>query len=253
MGARFGTGVIAGVLAGLLAGWLLGRMSQSIPRAPRAGPSAEPEGRNAEGAPTAPPPRLTTAPGVSAREEPKREESALPGEPLISETLREYARLGIARGWSLERRNPIPEPKLAEGLENFESTVLAAPEGIGRELGKLANQADGAIEDFLAHDPIALLDRLDAGGIGPLLEIVNDGPGFAALFPTLTGKAFDGPQNRQHPDTVLEDSASMHFPAGVFRVRNLMAEKDPFPRDVTLRGAGMNATVVGYTGRPARP
>lgn len=243
MSARSGTGLIAGVLAGLLAGWLLGRLGRASLRAPQ--PRESGVRTDASTLPAAPAEReLVAAREEASREPPVSRAEAGPDAPLISAMLREYARLGIARGWSLERRNPIPEPKLAEGLERFESTVLAAPEAIGRELGKLANQADGAIEDFLAHDPIALLDRLDAGGIGPLLEIVNDGAGFAALFPTMTGKAFDGPENRQHPDTILEDNASLHFPAGVFRVRNLMAEKDPFPRDVTLRGAGMNATLL---------
>lgn len=244
-GGRFGTGVIAGVLAGLLAGWSLGRLGQTSLRAPQPRSAESALRPDASALQAAPAERELIAAGAEAsREEPApRSETELDA-PLITETLREYARSGIARGWSLERRNPLPEPQLAEGLERFESAVLELPEGIGRELGKLANQADGAIEDFLAHDPIALLDRLDGGGIGPLLEVVNDGPGFAALFTTMTGRAFDGPENRQHPDTVLEDGASLHFPAGVFRVRNLMEEKDPFPRDVTLRGAGMNATLL---------
>jgi hypothetical protein len=244
-GTRFGTGLIAGVLAGILAGWILGRCSQSGPRLASERPPDAPE-EHVESA--APPASELAAPRSSGREgarkETRPEESTPTDAPLITEALREHARAGIARGWASERRDPIPAGKIEEGLVTFERDVLAAPEQIGKTLGVLANQADGAIQDFLAHDPIALLDRLDAGGIGPRPEFVTDAAGFAQLFPALGGKAADGVASLRDPDAVLEDGSFLVFPAGVFRIRSLMEKKDPFPRDVTVRGAGMNVTLL---------
>jgi len=234
--------MVAGVCLGLVGGWALARFSQA-PRRSLATEAGSP--RDAADSETA---SLASVPVRSAEPESGRESvDAAPDDaepPLVHPGLLRYAREGIAQGWLELRRNPIPDTTLEEGLARFERTVLDAPREIGRSLGQRENERDGAIEEFVAGDPLALLVKLGQGGVGPRPEFVSDGAGFARLFPAVAGAMRDGATNRSHPDDVLEDGSTLSFPAGVFRLRSLMQEKDPFPRDVTVRGAGMNATLL---------
>src|SRR5262245_6431228 len=211
-------GIAAGLFAGLIVGWGLARLTEETARAVET--SRAPIA--AERAETPPPATLEALPSSREREhlpevDAPPEDAADTELPLIHEGLLRYAREGIAKGWLEERRNPIPEGTLAEGLQRFERAVLDAPPAIGRELGQLENQRDGAIEDFRAGDPLALLARLAAGGVGPRPEIVSDREGFARLFPARQGTVSDG-WNREHPDNALSDGSVLRFPAGVFRV-----------------------------------
>ena len=89
-----------------------------------------------------------------------------------------------------------------------------------------------------------LLESLE--DVGPMTEYVADGEAFAGSF------------ERAHPVTVrnavsslqdlgpsLADGVELQFPAGVYRLKGLMNVREgPFPRDVTVSGAGMDATLL---------
>jgi len=47
-----------------------------------------------------------------------------------------------------------------------------------------------------------------------------------------------------HEGDPLPDGAVLDFHAGVFAVADLARGREPFPRDITLRGAGMNLTLL---------
>jgi hypothetical protein len=252
---RSGTGLIAGVLAGLLAGWVLGTASRPSTRAPQSRSQAASDARTGVREDSAPSATLSPVTQVSARIEEAREERDPIG-GLFTDPLREHARAGIVRGWSKMRGDPMPEAELAEALGWVERGMLEGPESIGKHFAEQETEAEqpdeeeeqeapDPLEAFRAHDPIALLERIDEeNDMKPRLELVNDADGFEQLFPSRSGRVLDGGQHLADPDTAIEDGTVLDFPAGVFRLRHLMRRKDPFPSDVTLRGAGMDATLL---------
>jgi hypothetical protein len=261
--ARFGTGLLAGVLVGLLAGWILGSLSRSGGRSAPARPLVETEKR-VEGADHEARSELSLSSRSSAHEasrEPERPEASTPSDgELISDALREHARAGILRGWSKVRGDVMPEGKLPEALGWVERGIHEGPESIGRHFAELQTKAEqpeepveseetervtpDPIEAFLAHDPIELLDRVEERHDTELrLGLVNDAAGFAQLFPGRAARTLDGRASLAKFDAALEDGTVLDFPPGVFRLRRLRTS-DSFPRDVTLRGAGMNGTLL---------
>jgi hypothetical protein len=73
--------------------------------------------------------------------------------------------------------------------------------------------------------------------------LARDPDRFAALFRTRSaGAAVSG--RDLHEGDPLADGAVLDFPAGVFAVADLARGRTPFPRDITLRGAGMNLTLL---------
>jgi hypothetical protein len=164
---------------------------------------------------------------------------------LITEALRAYARTRISKGWARVRQDEIGAEELAEGMKRFERLVLDSPFGIGRALGEQRTKAEQALEDARTGGAFALLAKLDEGGVGPVPTLVKDAGEFEALFQR------SGPEQQlnaltvdDHPDKHTSDSTTLTWPAGVFKVENLMEDKDPYPRDVTLVGAGMDATML---------
>jgi len=148
----------------------------------------------------------------------------------------------MRRGWGSVRKDEMPQDDLGEGATKYEAIVLDSPYAIGRELGLRRTKAEAALEDARTGGVFALLEKLDGGGVGPLVAEVRDAR-FDAYF------AREGPERRRHPrkdhpDQDVEDGVTLTWPAGGFKVQGLMKEKDPFPRDVTLEGAGIDATML---------
>lgn len=162
---------------------------------------------------------------------------------LIGAALDRYAREGIAHGWNLERPDALPSSELDDGLGKFEETVAAAPVAIGRLLARNRNQLELSSKD---GSLFALLSKLQTGTNDErALEIVADEKAYAELFEARSASSsLDGSQHLAHPDKSIEDGTTLQFPPGVFRIRRLMREKTPFPRDVTIQGAGMDTTLL---------
>jgi hypothetical protein len=186
---------------------------------------------------------------ASAAEESDRAPSPVDEGVLISDALRRYAEENIAKGWSAVRKDEIPAEDLAEGMKSYEQIVRDSPARIGRSLGERRTKAEEALEDARTGGVFALLERLHGGGVGPLPALVRDPKQFDELFVRVVPETFrDGLANRGHADAETEDGVTLTWPAGVFKVENLMREKDPYPRDVTLAGAGMNSTMLVLNG-----
>lgn len=138
----------------------------------------------------------------------------------------------------------MPEDVVDVALQAFERHVLQGPEAHGRELAREQTEHEIALIDVRDADASTLLAKLDQGGVGPIPELVGDAAAFPALFPVSNGAARDGTADLQHPDAAVLEGTVLVFPAGVFQVRNLMQEKRTFPRGVTIRGAGMDLTLL---------
>ncbi|MFN0242944.1 MAG: hypothetical protein ACKVWV_08650 [Planctomycetota bacterium] len=159
--------------------------------------------------------------------------------------LRPHAEAGIRRGWTTKRTDEIPDDVLAEARSGYDALVREAPVRSGAELAERATRREKAHEDARTGGAFTLLDELAQGGTGPLPELVRDAQKFAALFRRMSsGPARNGVAEIDHVDRLAQDGATISYPAGVFRCAALMRERRPFPRDVTIAGAGMDATLL---------
>jgi len=170
---------------------------------------------------------------------------------LIGEKLLAHAREGIARGWKRERSDAIPSSSMAEGMEQFELIVLESPERIGRELARNRTERDAALAQ---GEAFALFHDLEMGA-GPVVELVSDPEEFGALFEREVGEA--GIDGRLPTDELLDaltDGVTLNFGPGAHPVdfQKLFYGKDPFPRDVTIAGAGRRATLLVLSNLSAR-
>jgi hypothetical protein len=90
-----------------------------------------------------------------------------------------------------------------------------------------------------------LLREIKLGYKGPVFEVVEDRQAFERFFPEpMAGPQVSGVKYLQRPDDVVKDGSVLSFPDGVFRLRNLMHYRRWFPKDVTIRGAGMGRTLL---------
>jgi hypothetical protein len=88
------------------------------------------------------------------------------------------------------------------------------------------------------------LDALEELYEAPPVELLDPERLERLFTPRSAGAMVYGPDLGRRPDDQVEDGVVLSFPPGIHRLRNLMRHKHPFPRDVTLRGAGMNATLL---------
>lgn len=161
---------------------------------------------------------------------------------LFSSELLAYAGSGLSEGWQIEREDEMPEAEVERGLERFTDQVRGLPRSIGRRLAHNATKLEEAIEIGPAFE---LLQRIENGEQGPMLALVRDAGKFARLFDRTTGQTIvNGVAHLRNAREAVEDGVILNYGPGVFRVRQLIRGRAPFPREVTLAGAGMDATML---------
>jgi hypothetical protein len=164
---------------------------------------------------------------------------------LISSALMEYARANMKLGWSKQRKDEMPSDALAEGSALFEQGVRGMPMMIGRELADRRTKQERALEDARTGGAFALLAKLREGNTGPVTKLAADRDAMLALLQRDSSeKVVDGTGRHGHWKDVLEDGVTLSFPAGVFSTDNPFRDAKSPPRDVTIRGAGMDATLL---------
>jgi|GEM_PF-2825687 len=187
--------------------------------------------------------RTSETVGADAKDAPEHElrEPVVEGGELFSARLREHAEAGIREGWGRVRPDSIPDVLLVEGVEQYRRLVEEAPAAMGFQLARKEDELDEARE---VGEAFELLEKLEQGQ-GPLPEVAADAKAFEQLFrPSTPAVVRDGPGFSRDGAPLTEDGATLRFPAGVFRVRDLVHSSQPMPRDVTLVGAGKDATLL---------
>lgn len=160
---------------------------------------------------------------------------------LFGGDLEAYIRQGIAAGWRSAREDEAPEEVVDKGFAEVVGLIQSLPNGIGRR------QAEARTKNDLAGDVqiIALLERLDAGELANPTERVLDGAEFATNFePQHEGPTVDLTSYLSDRERPLQDGTTFVLPAGVFLLDNFMRNVNSFPRDVTIVGAGKDATLL---------
>jgi hypothetical protein len=167
---------------------------------------------------------------------------------LITEALREYARKGLREGWASVRSDDMPEELVASLLAEYEEDVLALPNRLGRWRAEDQTERDLAAA---RSELEALLFDADEQDL-TMLELVEDPAEFGALFaPEVSGPQLAGDVAGRKLGADLPDGTTLVYPPGVYRVEmRALSFVERFPVDLTLAGAGRDATllIVGNIG-----
>ncbi len=167
---------------------------------------------------------------------------------LFSPELLRYATDELRAGWKTVRTEEMSEETLAVELEQFKRQVRRIPSVLGTYAAKELTESETLERGMDEGDPFAILEVLDEDGSrGPLVDFVGDRDSFASLFQRASGEGVvDGRLHARDADGGVADGVTLAFGAGAHRVEGLMRKRDPFPRDVTLSGAGMDTTLLVF-------
>lgn len=245
-----GLGLVVGLIAGAGAVviaqlWApVSNVRPPVPTEPSVGPASEPARSANESSPLVAP--------LSERVDARRETRGATGaieQALFGPVQRAHGESSLKKGWARVRQDEMPKADLAAGMARYEALVNTAPESIGAELATARTKSEEAVVDSKSGGVLGLLEAMAKGGIAPPIDEVRDRERFDAFFPRQAVEApLDGTAHKKHPGQALEDGSTLNFPAGVFLVEDLMRERDPFPKDVTLAGAGMDNTLLVLNG-----
>lgn len=191
------------------------------------------------------PPRET----VSAREvAPATERTAASPQDLIGPQLREWARRVIREAWKGSRGDDIPDERLERGTRDFEIAVFSAPAAIGRRLAEERTREELLARDAHSGGAFALLDKLSKEPT-PMPQLASDPAAMQALL------ARSSPETTVRAEVLgkklgdkLESGKTYSYPAGVFSVGIDFNGVQQVPQDVTIAGAGMDATLLVLDG-----
>ncbi|MEO0652433.1 MAG: RNA polymerase sigma factor, partial [Planctomycetota bacterium] len=186
-------------------------------------------------------PVAAAVPAIDDEETARRAVEGSVEDELFSGDLEAYIRQQIAAGWRSAREDEAPDEVVDKGFAEVVSLIQSAPSVIGRR------QAEAKTKNDLAGDVpiVALLERLDAGELANPTERVLNGAEFAKNFePKREGPTVDLTAYLSDRDRPLQDGTTYVLPAGVFLLDNFMHNVNSFPRDVTIVGAGKDATLL---------
>ena len=249
------------LLVALLGGFALGFFAANRPAQPpgAAPPSASREGQSASETHGTEQPLENAAPpreNLSAREAPPATESTRSSpEDVIGPRLREYARQGIRAAWKESRGDEISEDRLERGMKDFELSVLSLPAMIGRRLAAERSREELLARDAQSGGAFALLEKLNNEPT-PMLDLASDPAAMQALLArsstetTVRAEGLGKSLAKQ-----LESGKTYSYPVGVFAMEINFNGVKPVPLDVTIAGAGMDATLLVleqniYSGEP---
>ncbi len=160
---------------------------------------------------------------------------------VFTAALRDYAIAEARRGWRELRNDAMPDDVLQQLLADYEQQVRTLPAAWGKRAAEQAIEVEGKVDAFAKGDVLTLLATVD--GSEPQTKEFVAGKRFTTLFDARGGgSVVDGTTIRAGDK--IAAGAVLTFPAGVYALGNLAEGNEPFPTDVTVRGASMDATLL---------
>ncbi|MCA8950662.1 MAG: hypothetical protein KDE27_14265 [Planctomycetes bacterium] len=155
--------------------------------------------------------------------------------------LGDFVRSEVAAGWRKVRNDTIPPERLEIETATAVEQILALPAAIGEGAARDTDRSEAANLAFGSGDGVGLLTALRDNPSGATRFVGQ--PGFARLFdPRGGGVGIAGPD--YEAGSALAPGTVLSYPAGMFEVGDLARGNDEFPSDITLRGAGMDVTLL---------
>ncbi len=223
----FGAGALVGALCGLAGGLVL-----RAPGATTVAVGAD-VARHERGA--AAPDAATPGPGAAPAPMQR-----LPAGPVAAD-LDTFAAEEARRAWRAVRSDDLPDETLQRIVRDYELQVRELPAAWAARAAAEASEREQRAAALAGNDAVAALRALD--GRDDDARAFAGSPRFAGLFaPRGGGVNVDGVLHRQGQP--VPTGAVLAYPAGVYEVGSLVPHSEPFPADVTLRGAGMDATLL---------
>lgn len=224
-------GLILGFLCAVGLGIMFGRSTDSTP-------ARQPVRSNA---PEQVPVRETLAPVSESKSAENPTPDAVPADGVDpAETLKTL----LGREPSKERAEQVRRLTAeirTRALQAARSAELTAARRVAEEIKK----QEALLEDLERGGTMTLLKKLQSEP-AHMLDLADDGPRFAAMFErkidggVVLGTTL-GPRDR------IEDGTVLHFPAGahVWKTSHIGRRRnEPFPKDLLVRGDGMDTTLV---------
>lgn len=177
---------------------------------------------------------------------PTRESFAASDDPRFSAELLGYATDQLRAGWKEVRTDEMPDDVLATSLAEFREATLAAPRAIGKRIAESITANERLEGALAAGDGIAMLEALESERTGPPLDLAMDADKMEELVAPRKNRGFsDGVRHVKQLDDAADESVTIQFPAGVYAIgSSFMRSKKPFPKEVTILGAGMDSTLL---------
>jgi hypothetical protein len=228
----------------VLAGGLLGSVLVLFLRGEPSGetvPAVEPE------APAGPGERVDPGPAAAEESAAIRESLDRPPEELIGSRLWAYFEEEFLAGWR-EVRADQPDPdRFEQGRERFQQSVLSLPRSIGRSLAEQAVRRERVVKALEDGDGLTLIELARSGDWAPDPE----DPNFELLDRCVAQRqasgSVDGVRFATDASLKLRDGLVIQFGAGKHTLSPRRLEpprNEPFPTDITIKGAGLDTTLV---------
>ncbi|MEM9381119.1 MAG: hypothetical protein AAGB93_14300 [Planctomycetota bacterium] len=237
-------------LAAFLVGALVDPFGGGAERAPAEVPRRAQEPTSTDGTSEA----ELRAPGIGAAADPAREAAGdrtpLPGDPedeMFSRALLEHHASEFVRGWKTVRSDTPPEPVLTRSEALFRQSALLVSARMGENAAEDRTRSEELERSIADDDGPAMLEAFRRGDWEPDEDFFA-GDTLERLTRAATSKAsVDGVDFLSNREQRLEDGVTLTFGPGVFELderRLRAADDDRIPNDLTIVGAGRDATLL---------
>jgi hypothetical protein len=138
----------------------------------------------------------------------------------------------------------ISEDELSEAMRALDKRARDLPAEIARELAGRELRNLEARADLASQGTLGLLANLAGGGAGPLEELVASRDAIDALFARGSPERLADVATPAAFAAAVGPGVTLALPAGVIELGGALRGVDPFPSDVSIAGAGMDATLI---------
>ncbi|MHC4941864.1 MAG: hypothetical protein ACYTG7_02480 [Planctomycetota bacterium] len=166
---------------------------------------------------------------------------------LFSETLLAYFRDKFVKAWKDHRAKKPTEEDVEQGEKFFREAILKLPELAAQVMAEERNDEDSMAYALEQGDGTVLIESAKKGVFKPgesdrTREAVD-----RSVAQRVKGREIDGMEFSSNKEARIEEGMTLVFGYGIYTLdeRRLRGEdREHFPVDVTVKGAGMDSTLL---------